>query len=411
MNDIAATFRKPFPEQVAAWRSRLQELRPTFGSADPAYAEQTRAFMVAGAVKADLLADFAAAIDRAVVEGTGYQAFRAEFAEIVERNGWHGWTGEETARGREWRMRTIYATNMRVSYMAGRHAQLVRGNYRFWVYRHSRALEPRLQHLAWDGLALPPDHPFWAQHYPPNGWGCGCEVYGARTEAGIRRVGGDPGKTLPEGWDAIDPRTGLPSGIGAGWGAPRDVGMDNLIETMSRKTVNWPYEVAKAYMTEVPEEVAERFALAYRALPETAEAARRYAQAVQQTDDLAKLVASQPYRSFGMLTPQEASYYGELLGQSLDRFDFTVGAYQIQHVLSGHGSTATETSRGQRPVTPSDFGLIGLLLTQFDQIEVIDGALVFTGIVDGDRVRLVFVPLSKRRMLSLQTMYVFGKTP
>jgi hypothetical protein len=55
-------------------------------------------------------------------------------------------------------------------------------------------------------------------HAPPNGWGCSCRIFGARNEAGIRRVGGVPGKDLPPGWDAVDPRTGAQVGIDNGWG-------------------------------------------------------------------------------------------------------------------------------------------------------------------------------------------------
>ena len=53
-----------------------------------------------------------------------------------------------------------YRTNMATSYAAGRMAQLIDSKFKFWVYKHGNALEPRLQHLAWDGQALPPEHPF-----------------------------------------------------------------------------------------------------------------------------------------------------------------------------------------------------------------------------------------------------------
>jgi len=160
--DLAATVRNAFAEQLAAFRLRLGELQPTVSSADPAYGGHDRAFMVAGAVKAHILADLAGAVARAVADGQTFDAFKKDFRAIVQRRGWHGWTGEGSVAGEEWRMRTIYKTNMRTSYMAGRDAQLVEGGYRWWVYRHSGAAHPRLNHLAWDGVALPPDHPFWA---------------------------------------------------------------------------------------------------------------------------------------------------------------------------------------------------------------------------------------------------------
>ena len=219
-------------------------------------------------VKADLLTDLAAAVDRAVVDGTGFEAFKRDFRALVEKNGWHGWTGEGSRRGEEWRMRTIYKTNMQTTYMAGRHAQLVDGNYKYWVYRHSGALHPRLNHLAFDGVALPPDHPFWATHFPPNGWGCGCTVYGARTERGIRRVGGDPSKVLPEDWDAIDPRTGAQQGIGKGWNTPVDLKAD-LILSLAQKARRWNEEMLEQFLAEQPEDIRELLIKALRNLGAT----------------------------------------------------------------------------------------------------------------------------------------------
>lgn len=214
---IAAVFRRPFAEQLAAFRLRLGDLVPTSRWDDIRHAQHDRAFMVAGAVKADLLADLALAVDGAVADGTGLEAFRKDFRAIVEKHGWHGWTGEGSKRGEAWRTRVIYRTNMATSYAAGRMAQLVEGKFAFWVYRHGGSAEPRLQHLGWDGLVLPSDHPFWETHAPPNGWGCSCYVIGARSEAGARRVGGNTNLALPDDWDRRDPKTGAPQGIGKGW--------------------------------------------------------------------------------------------------------------------------------------------------------------------------------------------------
>ncbi|MDK3072759.1 phage minor head protein [Sedimentitalea sp. JM2-8] len=232
---LGATFRRPFAEQVAAFRLRLGDLVPTVRWDDISRAQHDRAFMVAGATKADLLADLAASVDKAIVEGTGFQAFKKDFRAIVAKHGWHGWTGEGTEAGENWRMRTIYRTNMRVSYMAGRHAQLREGGFRYWVYRHGGSLEPRLHHLAWDGLILESDHPFWTRHYPPNGWGCSCRVFGARSMAGAKRRGGIPGKTLPDGWDSIEPKTGTPKGIGKGWDYAPGGSVADVVGALARK--------------------------------------------------------------------------------------------------------------------------------------------------------------------------------
>jgi hypothetical protein len=137
----------------------------------------------------------------------------------VEKGDWHGWTGEETAAGRAWRTRIIYQTNLATSYAAGRLAQLKDAGFKYWVYRHTPNEHPRLQHLAWDGLTLPADHPFWQTHFAPNGWGCKCRISGATGPETAKLAGGKPGYTEPPaGWDAIDPKTGEPPGIGKGWG-------------------------------------------------------------------------------------------------------------------------------------------------------------------------------------------------
>lgn len=253
---LAATFGKPFKEAVAAFRLRLGNLVPTERWDDKVngvwQAQHDRAFMVAGATKADLLADLAAAVDKAISQGTSLQEFRRDFRRIVEERGWHGWTGEGTKGGEAWRTRVIYRTNMRVSYAAGRMAQLVEGGFPFWVYRHGGSVEPRIIHLGWDGLVLPPDHPFWATHAPPNGWGCSCYVLGARSFRGAQRLGGQPGKQLPDGWQKLDPKTGAPVGIDKGWAyAPGASAVDDIVAMVREKSKVLPQPLAEALADEI----------------------------------------------------------------------------------------------------------------------------------------------------------------
>lgn len=235
MSDLRGTFRKPFAEQIAAFRIRLANQVPTQAWDDLLRAQHDQAFVVAGAQQADLLADLAEAVRRSVEDGETFETFKKDFRQIVEKRGWHGWTGEGSLRGEEWRMRTIYQTNLRTSYMAGRHAQLTAGNFRYWVYRHSGAAHPRLDHLSWDGLALAPDDPFWATHYPPNGWGCGCKVRGANSARSVERLGGDLSKVKPDGWNGRDPRTGAPPGIDKLWDYAPGASVSNAILAVSEK--------------------------------------------------------------------------------------------------------------------------------------------------------------------------------
>ena len=59
----------------------------------------------------------------------------------------------------------------------------------YLIYELGPSREHRDQHVAWQGLILPVDHPFWEAHYPPNGWGCKCRVR-AITQAEYGRLRG-----------------------------------------------------------------------------------------------------------------------------------------------------------------------------------------------------------------------------
>jgi len=60
-------------------------------------------------------------------------------------------------------------------------------------------------------------------------------VSGTVSEAGIKRVGGDPGKALPEGWQETDPKTGAPVGISKGWDYAPGASVAAVVTTLSGK--------------------------------------------------------------------------------------------------------------------------------------------------------------------------------
>ena len=175
----AEPYHRPFDEQVAFFKAKLN--LPTQRWDDISHEEHDKAFIVAGAQGADLLADLNAAVLKSIQDGTGINAFRKEFKAIVARHGWTGWTGEGSKEGFAWRTKVIYQTNMATSYAAGRYQQLtdpeLLAGLPYWRYKHADGvMYPRPLHVAWDGLTLPPKHPFWQTHFPPNGWGCHCRV-------------------------------------------------------------------------------------------------------------------------------------------------------------------------------------------------------------------------------------------
>lgn len=200
-----------FEEAIAALALRT-ELRGTATYRDLTGDEHRRAFAVAGAMKADLLADLREAVRRAVEDGVGLETFRKDFWAAVKQYGWHGWTGEGSDAGEAWRTRVIYTTNISKSYSTGRYAQLTEpdfaARYPFWEWVHSgTAKEPRAQHITWNGMRLHHTDPFWRTHFPPRippDYGCNCRVKAARA----------PGSknTAPAGWQArADPGAGSPT--------------------------------------------------------------------------------------------------------------------------------------------------------------------------------------------------------
>lgn len=256
--EMAAVLKKPFAEQVAFFRQKLGNLVPTQKWDDILGDAHDRAFMVAGAAKADLLADLAAAVDKAIADGETLDTFKARFLDIVRRRGWAGWTGDDRSSdqpkggaGVAWRTRLIYETNLTTSYAAGRLAQLKDGGYQWWIYRHSDFVRnPRPYHVALDGTVKRADDPFWKTYYPPNGWGCRCRVVGARSERMARRLGGDPDKRLPEWVGEIDPETGAPAGVDRGW-AYQPGGTSDLVREIERKAERLPQPLAEALRDDV----------------------------------------------------------------------------------------------------------------------------------------------------------------
>lgn len=214
-----AGFGTPWAEQIEFLRQKLR--LPTERWDDIQRAAHDRAFIVAGAAKADLLADLHQAVLEAAEQGKGQAAFLRDFKAVVAKHGWTGWTGEGSPEGEAWRARVIYQTNMASSYAAGRYRQFTDPDYLrlrpYWRYIHSAAVHhPRPQHLAWHGLTLRHDHPFWSSHFAPNGWGCRCRITPVSRKEGEASAKAGLGEP-PAGWDSIDPKTGAPKGIDKGF--------------------------------------------------------------------------------------------------------------------------------------------------------------------------------------------------
>lgn len=180
----------PFTEAIDFYKAKIK--LPSSGWTDIWQEQHSHAFVVAGATHDDLVTDLYNAVAKAKESG-GYAEFQKAFPEIVKKYGWahNGTPG--------WRSKIIYDTNVTQSYNAGREVQMqaVKHLRPYGLYRHTSSEHPRLHHLAWDGLILPLDDPWWDSHTPQNGWGCKCRKYSlSRVEA--EREWKKNGKTGPD---------------------------------------------------------------------------------------------------------------------------------------------------------------------------------------------------------------------
>jgi len=168
----------PFQEAIDFFRQKIN--LPTERWTDIWEGMHARAFVVAGAMKQDLLTDFRSAIDKAIADGVTLKDFQKDFDSIVQKHGW-AYKG-----GRGWRSRVIYDTNVRQAYNAGRELQMadpaLRASRPYGLYRHGDSATPRPLHLSWDDLVLPLGHPWWQTHTPMNGWGCSCKKFSISAE-------------------------------------------------------------------------------------------------------------------------------------------------------------------------------------------------------------------------------------
>ncbi len=179
----------PFDEAIAFFRGKVNI--PTRHWNDLWQGMHARGFMIAGAMKDELLCDLRTSVDKAISKGTTIADFRKDFDALVQKHGW-SYKG-----GRGWRTRVIYDTNLRQAYNAGREKQIndpaLKKLNPYSLYRHGDSIHPRETHLSWDGLVLPSDDPWWQTHTPMNGWGCKCKKFAVG-----RRYMEKMGKSTPD---------------------------------------------------------------------------------------------------------------------------------------------------------------------------------------------------------------------
>ena len=386
--------RQAFQEQIDFFRRKLNLPSETWR--DIQQAAHDRAFMVSGAAKADLLADLRKAVDQAV-QGGSIGEFRKNFADIVEKHGWTGWTGEGSKAGEAWRTRLIYQTNLMTSYAAGRRAQLLDPELLkrrpFWRYVHNDSVtHPRPHHKEWGDakLTLRHDHPFWNTHFPPNGWGCKCRVVAVAAP-----VDGDATQP-PEGWDAVDPRTGAPMGIDEGWDyAPGSRADDELRSFVQDKLVTYPPAIRRLLSVDV----------------------NRHLNTTERVTDFVQRVRDGALRNedlwMGFVEPEAAARVKNASGQDVDNYLVLLPEDNVRHTDWEH----RWDGKGQRPIVPADYQHVASFINEPD--ETLPGSelgrhgearVLVRKEINGEVFRAVFEILHGKRNRALKLISLAIKT-
>lgn len=257
------------PEEAIAF-FRSKGFRIGFSWLDVFKTEHVRAFTVAKAMTMSLLEEIRAHVDAAIADGTTLETFRKELRPKLEAAGWWGKkrmidpaTGQmKTAQlGSPKRLKTIFDTNMRTAYQAGKWQRIQRTKVAFPYLQYSAILDgrERPQHHAWSGTLLPVDHPWWDTHYPPCAWNCRCTVI-PRSLFNMERNG--LSETEPEHFDEVpwvNERTGetgmIEKGLDRGW--DYNVGKEylrGLAPTPLPESFDGPDEVGAAADLSAPQQ-------------------------------------------------------------------------------------------------------------------------------------------------------------
>lgn len=185
MAEIKKGFQVP-PEVTGYFDGKTNA--PAFSWLDVWAEEHAYKFTVAKAVELDVLSAFRSTISQAIAEGKGYDNWKPLIEAELTKQGW--WaprmvadpTGEQPDRmvnfSSDRRLKTIFWGNMSSARSAGQweRAQRSKKTLPYALYVRTTSGDPRPEHLAWVGIILPIDHPFWKTHWPPNGWLCKCQV-------------------------------------------------------------------------------------------------------------------------------------------------------------------------------------------------------------------------------------------
>jgi len=223
-------------DAIAALLARGKHLDPSFSWMDVWERDHAAMLTVAKSAGFDILTDIYDALRKALEAGTTFAEFGRDLTPVLQEKGWWGrqrvtdpLTGDEqfAQLGSSRRLRTIFDTNMRVSYASGHWASFERNKATRPFLRYVSILDDRTRpaHRARHNLVLPVDHPYWEKWAPPCGWNCRCTLQ-ALSKRDIDRLTSSGEKLVfevPADTERafVNRRTGevtkVPDGIDPGW--------------------------------------------------------------------------------------------------------------------------------------------------------------------------------------------------
>ncbi|WP_053239935.1 phage minor head protein [Pleomorphomonas koreensis] len=253
-------------EAIAAYRRRGQNPVESFSWQDLFEKDHANAFSVAKSAGFDILTDIDKAMTAALAEGKTLDEFSRTLRPVLTDKGWWGrklavdpLTGEERVvqLGSLKRLKTIFETNLRVSYAACHWSSFERNKASRPFLRYVAILDERTRpaHRARHNLVLPVDHPYWDTWAPPCGWGCRCTLQSLsqRDVDRLKREGEILKFEPPQDTfrDYVNTRTGevtrVPDGIDPGWAYnPGKAAIEAMLRR-AEKLVTAPPRLAAAH--------------------------------------------------------------------------------------------------------------------------------------------------------------------
>lgn len=250
--EFAKLFRLPAAEAVTYLQER-RRLTPTYSWQDLWHEEHASQFTVSRLTRLDLLQAVQDGITKSVQGDMQRRDWMRDTKKLLKEAGWWGEvnvldpaTGDAlSTRFDKPRLKLIFDVNTRVAYNAGywERAWRNRATHPYVEYLTMDDDKVREGHRRWHKLVLPIDHPFWATHWPPNGFRCRCRVRSMTAAEFERRMkAGEITDIAPEDvtieW--VNKRTGqvsqVPDGVQPGF--DYNPGLNRTINTGLQKAVS-----------------------------------------------------------------------------------------------------------------------------------------------------------------------------